>query len=102
MSITTQIMETIKTQPNLTAMEVATILNAKPQTVKQTLWRLVRGNKVVREKTATKMAKGPQNLFVYKVKDNHAEQITSASQNDASSSIGSQVRPEGGYPPIYR
>ena len=102
MNITTQIIETIKTQPNLTAMEVATILNVKPQTVKQTLWRMVRSNKVLREKIATKMAKGPQNLFVYKLKDNHAEQIPSASETHASSSIGSKVRPEGGYPPIYR
>ena len=79
MSIAQQIIETVKSTPNCTAMEIATTLQARPETVKSTLWRLIRDQKILRERTAIKMSKGPQNLFVYKVKDNHAEQITSAS-----------------------
>lgn len=89
MTVTEKIIESVRDN-RLTAAQIITQLDAKPATIKSTLHRLVKDERVLRTKEAVRAGRGPQQVFVYYIK-----------QQESSKEIISNIRAEGGYPPIY-
>lgn len=113
MSITQSILAIIEQRPGLTAEIIQEELGIRNATCKAALWRLWRDNRISRFKTHLAASKGPQSVYAYYIGEGHgiqketreevnAEQESSSGQTNGSGSAGSQVRAEGGYPPIYR
>lgn len=113
MSITKDVLSIIRNNPMITAGEIQECAKISIPTAKAILWRLTNSGKVNRTMVKRPAPKGPQSVYAYYIEVNdgiqeetreeiNAEQITSASQTDGSSSPRSEVRQEGGYPPIYR
>ena len=102
MSITKDVLSIIRNNPMITAGEIQECAKISIPTAKAILWRLTNSGKVNRTMVKRPAPKGPQSVYAYYVEDKNAEQVTSASQTDGSSSPRSEVRQEGGYPPIYR
>jgi len=62
-------------QPNLTSAQIATELKAKPHSLKAVLWKLVnRQNKVVADRSANNLGKGPKIINVYCLAPSHQGQ----------------------------
>lgn len=70
MSIGDNIINLLATDPNLTSVQITERLNAKSASIKVTLHKLVKTEKLVRSKVARpeKTKNGPQNLYAYAVK----------------------------------
>lgn len=64
-----QIVELLNTVPSLSSNEIATRLNAKITSVKVTLNKMVKTNRLMREKVerAQPSASGPKRIYAYKV-----------------------------------
>lgn len=64
-----QIIQLLSERPNLNSLEIAQAINAKDTSVKVTLHKLIKREKLVREKVARaeKTKAGPQNLYAYRV-----------------------------------
>lgn len=56
----------LERQPNITSAQMASELNAKPNSLKAVLWKLVnRQKKVVADRSANNLGKGPKIVNVY-------------------------------------
>lgn len=66
-----QITEILQQQPNMNSNEIAQKLNAKIGSVKVTLHKMVKSEKLVREKVSRpeKTKAGPQNLYAYRLSE---------------------------------
>ena len=113
MSIAQDMLNVIRNNPEITAKELRECLNANSVAVNTTLWRLLDSGKLVRAKVNRAAPKGPQSVYAYSLRSDdgiqkeageevNAVQESSSSQTDGSGSPRSEVRQEGGYPPIYR
>lgn len=71
MRIPAQIVELLQQRPNMSSNEIAEALNAKLNSVKVTLHKMVKAQKLVREKVSRpeKTKAGPQNLYAYKLSE---------------------------------
>jgi len=69
MTITATILDIIESNPDMTAEKIWQQSEAKRQTVKQTLWRLIASNKIKRRKLKLAAPQGPQSVYVYRIKD---------------------------------
>lgn len=69
MAMSQQIIQLLEQRPNLNSLEIAQAINAKDTSVKVILHKLIKKEKLVREKTARqeKTKAGPQNLYAYRV-----------------------------------
>jgi transcription initiation factor IIE alpha subunit len=65
MSITERILDIIENSPNISAEDIRTKAEVRVQTVKSTLWRLYKEQRIVREKVKKAAIKGPQSIYVY-------------------------------------
>jgi predicted transcriptional regulator len=65
MSITERILEIIENSPNSSAEDIRTKAEFRAQTVKSTLWRLYKEQRIVREKAKKAAIKGPQSIYIY-------------------------------------
>lgn len=65
----TKIIEVLNQSPNLDSNKIAETIGAKNTCVKVTLNKLIKANRLVREKVKREQPTkvGPQNLYVYKV-----------------------------------
>lgn len=113
MSISQNMLSVIRNNPEITSKELRECLNANSVAVNTTLWRLLDGGKIVRTKVNRVAPKGPQSVYAYSIRNDdgiqkeageeiNAVQESSSGQTDGSGSPRSEVRQEGGYPPIYR
>lgn len=66
-----QIVELLQNKPNMSSNDIAQALNAKVNSVKVTLHKMVKNQKLVREKVsrAEKSKAGPQNLYAYRLSE---------------------------------
>lgn len=66
--ITQQIVEMVSAEPGLTAKQISEKLVKKEKTIKVVLHRLVKTNRIAREKIAhgQKSRSGPEQVYVYK------------------------------------
>ena len=71
MGIPGQIVELLQQKPNMSSIEIAQSLNAKITSVKVTLHKMVKNEKLVREKVlrAEKTKAGPQHLYAYRLSE---------------------------------
>lgn len=71
MAMPQQIVELLQNQPNMSSNDIAQALNAKVNSVKVTLHKMVKNQKLVREKVsrAEKSKAGPQNLYAYRLSE---------------------------------
>ena len=69
MKTTTQIVELLKTEPNLSANQIIEKLNVRADSTKQTLYHLHKRGKIKREKAPirTEAKSGPKNIYIYSV-----------------------------------
>lgn len=69
MAMSQQIIQLLEQTPNLNSLQIAQAINAKDTSVKVTLHKLIKKEKLVREKMARseKTKAGPQNLYAYRV-----------------------------------
>lgn len=65
-----RIIDLLTAEPGLNSKQITEKLQAKPPSVKVTLCKLMKSDRVTREKqeAAEKVVAGPKNLYVYKVK----------------------------------
>jgi Mn-dependent DtxR family transcriptional regulator len=69
------ILDLLGRQPNITSAQIATKLKAKPHSLKAVLWKLVhRQNKVVADRSANNLGKGPKIVNVYCLAPSHEGQ----------------------------
>lgn len=92
MTVTEKIIEAVR-DGRLTGAQIITQIDGNPKTVKSLLHRLVNAQRILRTKEAVRSGRGPQQVFVYYAAGDNAQ---------SSKQVGSNVRIEGGYPPIYR
>lgn len=71
MAMPQQIVELLQNKPNMSSNDIAQALNAKVNSVKVTLHKMVKNQKLVREKVsrAEKSKAGPQNLYAYRLSE---------------------------------
>lgn len=71
MPMPAQIVELLQQKPNMSSNEIAQALNAKITSVKVTLHKMVKNQKLVREKIGRveKTKAGPQNLYAYRLSE---------------------------------
>jgi hypothetical protein len=66
------ILDLLGRQPNITSAQIAAELKAKPHSLKAVLWKLVhRQNKVVADRSANNLGKGPKIVNVYCLAPSH-------------------------------
>lgn len=75
MKLPAQIVELLTSNPGMTSSQISTRLNAKVNTIKVTLNKMIKTNRVVREKTrlTDKTGVGPRNVFSYRLAEVKSE-----------------------------
>jgi hypothetical protein len=69
------ILDLLAREPNITSAQIAAHLKAKPHSLKAVLWKLVnRDCKVVADKSANNLRKGPKIINVYCLAPSDASQ----------------------------
>lgn len=69
------ILDLLGRQPNITSAQMVAELGAKPNSLKAVLWKLVnRQNKVVADRSANNLGKGPKIVNVYCLASAHEGQ----------------------------